>query len=347
MRTPFVIVYGGKIDHRILQTFLGGSINGSITVYVREDDACEDLEIGELYGGGNQAPYSMWGYTKTNDVWVENEHTDANLKVTGFDEDDSNTYPVRVFVESCTSIGSIYGGGLGSTATVTGGTYININMMPGSTIVNNATVSKEHVGRIGQVFGGGKQALLKGNAILDIGTETGNEATGVNITGTVDNNTKYLNWDKDDYATHHYIDIPVSEAGVYGGGRNADVEGSTKLNIGEKQLTEGTLITGNIYGGGLGSGTHVTGNVQVNIGKSVTNNGVTSYVGYATITGDVYGGSAMGKVNSYLNNSNVETLTDGATTQVNLYGGTVSGSVFAVVSAPKCFRMELDRLTRQ
>ena len=87
-----LIVTSGKIGQVFGGNDTSGSINGSITVYVREDDACEDLEIGELFGGGNQAPYSKWGYTKNDGgVWVENEHTDANLKVTGIDEDNGKT----------------------------------------------------------------------------------------------------------------------------------------------------------------------------------------------------------------------------------------------------------------
>ena len=311
---------------------MSGSINGHITVYVREE-GCKDLEIGELFGGGNQAPYSKYGYTKTNNVWVANDETDANLKV-HFDANELYPYSIRVFVESCTSIGSIYGGGLGTTATVTGDTYINVNMLYGSV---DGQEPKTSVGHIGQVFGGGKQALLKGNAIIDIGTETANERTGVII--QPDN---YVNPDASDYASNNTIAISPTESGVYGGGRDADVEGNTTLNIGRKDLTDGTNITGNIYGGGLGETTHVTGDVTVNIGKreAQTANNVTTYTyeGYANITGDVYGGSAKGKVNSKLVN-NVETAstyTDPSdntktlyrSTNVNLYGGTITGDVY-------------------
>ena len=313
-------VFGGNNE--------GGSINGIITVNVKED-GCDDLEIGELYGAGNQAPYSRFGCTGSNGNWTPNETNTNNFEVT-FDQNEQYPYHVRVFVESCTSIGKIFGGGLGTTAKVIGDTYVSVNMMYGS--VNN--VPKTTLGRIGQVFGGGALADVKGNTKINIGTATANEGEdiGVNIVGTVGTDNMYINPDASQYTSTPYVS--VTEAGVYGGGMNANVDGDTevnigtadqKLHVGETNECAGITINGNIYGGGYGSGTHVTGNVRVNIGEQ---NATTSdYVGYANINGDVYGGSAMGKVNSSLVN-NVETQTTGKTTQVNFYGGTITGDLY-------------------
>ncbi len=311
-------VFGGNNE--------GGTIKGSITVYVREE-GCQDLEIGELFGGGNLAPYSKFGcyLDNTDNKWKayeEKSTANGNFEVT-FDNNEQYPYHVKVFVESCTSIGSIYGGGLGTSATVTGDTYVNVNMLYGS--VNNT--QKTSVGRIGQVFGGGKQADVKGSTRIDIGTEMANERNGVIITKTIDDNTKYLN--PEPTGTTGYSSVPYisigEEAGVYGGGKDANVLGNATLNIGTKNLADGTSITGNIFGGGYGSTTKVTGDVTVNIGKKTGNDtdGYT-YAGYASITGDVYGGSAMGKVNTIDGTS----ANDGKNTNVNLYGGTVDGSVY-------------------
>ena len=177
------------------------------------------------------------------------------------------------------------------------------------------------------MFGGGKQADVIGSTKIDIGTEMASERNGVIITKTTDNSTKYLNpvpSGSTGYTTTPYISIG-DEAGVYGGGKEADVLGDATLNIGTKNLTDGTNITGNIFGGGYGSTTKVTGDVTVNIGKKTGNDtdGYT-YAGYATITGDVYGGSAMGKVNT----TDGTSANDGKSTNVNLYGGTVNGSIY-------------------
>ena len=302
-------VFGGNND--------GGSINGTITVNVYED-GCEPLIIGELYGAGNNAPYSIYGCTPPaanspeGTPWTPNTEApqgeDPNVK--------ADTIAVSVNVFSCTSIGKVYGGGKGETAQVIGNTHVWINMLNG--IVDGTP--KTDIGKIGQVFGGGSAADVIGNTIIDVGTATvhpnidNEELIGVNIKPDTD----YL-------SSTSNTSIEITEAGIYGGGEAADVDGNTTLNIGTKDLSEGTNITGNIYGGGLGSGTHVTGDVTVNIGGQDAE--TAKYVGYATITGDVYGGSAMGKVNSKSVNSE-ETPQEGKTTQVNLYGGTITGNVY-------------------
>ena len=312
-------VFGGNND--------GGSINGTITVNVYED-GCDPLIIGELYGAGNNAPYSIYGCTPPAENSPEGTPWTPNTEVPEGNEPyvSVNDNAVTVNVFSCTSIGKVYGGGKGSSATVIGNTHVWINMLNG--IINGTAKTKSddnYIGKIGQVFGGGSAADVIGSTTIDIGTATvytdensvNKELIGVNIVPG------------DDYLSPtSNTSLSITDAGIYGGGEAANVDGNTTLNIGTKNLSEHTNITGNIFGGGLGSGTHVTGNITVNIGADNGTASAHNYVGYANITGDVYGGSAKGKVNSYLNNSNVETLTDGATTQVNLYGGAITGNVY-------------------
>ena len=295
-------VFGGNNE--------GGSINGSITVNAYED-GCQPLIIGELYGGGNQAPYSIWGCNDDNedDTWTPNTPDPEGTPHVAAD-----TIAVSVNVYSCTSIGKVFGGGYGSTATVVGNTHVYINMMKG--IVNEVT--QENIGKIGQVFGGGNQGLVKGNTLIDIGTTQVTDALktgyGVNI-----ESGSYLKPDKNENET--------LTAGVYGGGNAADVKGNTTLNIGTADQDLGVNIAGDIFGGGYGETTTVTGDVVVNIGKRVgtTVNETTTYTyyGYANITGDVYGGSAKGKVNATKGEGSTFTANEGKTTQVNLYGGTI------------------------
>ena len=292
-------VFGGNNE--------GGDIRGSIQVNVSED-GCKPLMIGELYGGGNAAPYSIYGCTEGT-PWTPNTEGTPY-----FEGNPENRVDIEVNVYSCTSIGKVFGGGMGSTAKVIGNTRVYINPMKG--IVNGTT--QDNVGKIGQVFGGGGEADVKGNTRLDIGTALANEPNGVRI----ESGNDYLS-----PTANENISIT---AGVYGGGYSADVDGDATLNIGTMNLPLGVNITGNIFGGGFGESTHVTGDVVVNIGKrTVTNQEgpVYAYEGYANITGDVYGGSAKGKVNSSLVN-NVETATEGKSTQVNLYGGTISGNLY-------------------
>ncbi len=306
-------VFGGNNE--------GGSINGSITVNAYED-GCQPLIIGELYGGGYKAPYSIYGCTQDGDQWTANESGTLY-----FDQEKPGyeRAAVQVNVYSCTSIGKVFGGGY--QAPVIGNTHVWINMMKG--LVDDPESpgykKKNPIGKIGQVFGGGNEAVVKGNTTIDIGTAPSYngdvvEDMGVNIKSG------------DDYLAAE-SDTPISlTAGIYGGGNAADVEGNTTLNIGTANQNQGVNISGNIFGGGYGQTTTVTGDVTVNIGKrtntAAEGDPVYVYDGYAKITGDVYGGSAKGKVNATKGDTPAFSATAGKTTQVNLYGGTITGSMY-------------------
>lgn len=181
-----------------------GLINGSITVNI-EETGCHPITIGELYGCGNQAPY---------------------ITPTGKADPTVN-------VKSFTSIGRIFGGGLGEGAVVTGNPTVNINEVvgknatyspweyPGKTITfsEGDVTLPEHtagaIGVIGEVFGGGNAADVKGNTTVNIGTAE-----------TVD------------YVSTAEEDITVVGANilgnVYGGGNNADVSGNANVVVGRK-----------------------------------------------------------------------------------------------------------------
>ena len=311
-------VTGGKFGRVFGGNNKGGDIRGTITVWAIED-GCKPLEIGELYGGGNEAPYSQYGctYNESTKKWEANPTTGTNY-VTG-------DYAIEVLVVSCTSIGKVFGGG--NKAVVIGDTHVKINMFHG-TIESEPEILRPF-GKIGQVFGGGNLAKVTGNTTVDIATdgeydETPGQKKGVNIVSS-DNDFKYINPDYDP----NNVEKPLRKnitAGIYGGGNQADVDGDATLNIGTANQTL-INIEGNIFGGGYGETTHVTGNVTVNIGK----NELGTPVGYAEIKGDVYGGSAKGTVNS-TNNSTVNTYTPNPEnpettascyTKVNFYGGTI------------------------
>ena len=182
-----------------------GYINGSITVNI-EETGCHPITIGELYGCGNQAPY---------------------ITPTGKADPTVN-------VKSFTSIGRIFGGGLGEGAVVTGNPTVNINEVvgknatyspsdwdyPGKTITfseGNVTLPEHKegaIGVIGEVFGGGNAADVVGNTTVNIGT-----AETVDYVSTAENE-----------------DIKVEGANilgnVYGGGNNANVSGKASVVVG-------------------------------------------------------------------------------------------------------------------
>ena len=311
-------VTSGKFGRVFGGNNAGGNIKGAITVNVYEE-GCKPLKIGELYGGGNAAPYSIYGCEEVSGQWKANK--EGTLV---FDQIEKDRAAIQVNVYSCTSIGKIYGGGMGESAEVIGNTHVWVNMMKG--LVGEV---EQPLGKIGQVFGGGKAAKVIGDTRVDIGTvkvsKDKNNQPVEDVGVKIESGSDYI-------SPLSNTTLEITEAGVYGGGEAADVVGNTTLNIGTEDLTLKTTINGNIFGGGLGSTTKVTGNVNVNIGTNESG----SPVGYAIITGDVYGGSAMGtvntsngtSVNTYYPDPNDNTITADCYTKVNLYGGTLNGSVY-------------------
>ena len=303
-------VFGGNNE--------GGSINGSITVNAYED-GCQPLIIGELYGGGFNAPYSIYGC---------NEGTPWTAKTDGSvyaGRDPALRADIDVNVFSCTSIGKVFGGGFGRTATVVGNTHVWVNTMQG--YVNGVaqeypSESGVYIGKIGQVFGGGNAATVKGNVTIDIGT-----ATVYKFTDGTEAEKIGIRMESGTYLSPSANRDTTITAGIYGGGFSADVEGDVTMNIGTVSQNQGINIGGDVFGGGFGEKTTVTGDVEVNIGMDDAG----TPVGFANITGDVYGGSAKGKVNATkggTEESPTFSATAGKATQVNLYGGTITGNLY-------------------
>ena len=280
----------------------GGFIYGSITVNIEETNDCNDIEIGSLYGGGYLAPYSIYGYKngapRTRQQYEEelaalgDNPTDNDLKDAGLYGLPYNSPIVNVI--SATKIDNVFGGGYGSGAVIHGNPTVNINMIPGvhATEIdrdgNGADNDPHHLGTIGNVYGGGEEANVFGDATVNIGTQSQVTLESVET-------------DKTRYVEGAYI-----TGNVYGGGKDATIDGQATINVGTVNYNtgdgfEGIRIEGNVFGGGQGSSTNITGQTTVKLGA----NGV----GNSTITGDIYGGSAFGTV---------------TTAQVNLYSGTVA-----------------------
>ena len=210
-----------------------GTIGGSIEVNIEENPNCgTPIIIGELYGGGNQAAYTV-PQNYIND-WKTQYGTD---------------YPSpRVNVRAFTSIGNIYGGGLGTTAIVKGNPTVNINEVivtdgngtnhaydPSAAdtgrpaFINGVDVKlypheAGKMGVIGNVFGGGNAAQVDGNTYVNIGTTASEEFVSVEDDDTTTDVNEHVK-------TVVGADI---RGNVYGAGNNAEVTGNTNVNIGKK-----------------------------------------------------------------------------------------------------------------
>gem|GEM_PF-2178445 len=308
-------IVGGQMDRVFGGNNNSGNITGSITVNINADpSSCPDFELNDVYGGGNQAAYrptTPGSYPQVNILKGTVSH---NVYGGGLGESAVVESNPEVNLAGGTVVGSVFGGG--EAAPVTGHPTVNagsgsvVNLYGGglgeSAVVTGnttVTVSQENAKTLTltNVFGGGEAAAVTGNTSVSLIAGTvahlyggGNEAgvsgnTEVNLSGT-----------------------GAVTGGLYGGSNTTGTIGGNIVVT----LTGGTVgvdaeHTANVHGGGYGSATAVSGDVTVNVGQL---GGVTG----AVIYGDVYGGSALGNVNT--NTSN--------TTQVNLYKGTVYGNVY-------------------
>ena len=232
-----------------------GTIGGSITINV-EEIGCRPVKIGELYGGGNLAGYSVYGYDS------DGQPKESGTKL--YDDPQVN-------VMSFTSIGDIYGGGYGDGATMVGNPTVNVNVAYGRYYDNDVSVvgenaktpnnypipshAKGKMGAISNVFGGGNAAKVIGNTNVNIAT-------------------------LDEVYVVKQVTVGETVSGLYtrsGAGTTASpfvytatattdvaVDGTTYY---EKLDVQGVDIRGNVYGGG--NNAEVTGNGNVSIGKRV------------------------------------------------------------------------------
>ncbi len=246
-------ITNGTFDRVFGGNNLSGTIDGSITVNI-EEVGCRPIKIGELYGGGNQAGYSVYGY-----------NADGTPKETGTKLYDDP----QVNVKSFTSIGKVFGGGFGSGATMVGNPTVNVNEVYGKWYNDNTSVvgedaktsgnypipshAKGKMGAIHTVFGGGNAAKVMGNTTVNIATQaevyivkevTAGEALPegcytrsgagttadpfvyTTATGTASADVTY-------YEKKDVLGVDI-RGNVYGGGNNAEVTGDAKVKIGKK-----------------------------------------------------------------------------------------------------------------
>ena len=248
-------ITNGTFDRVFGGNNISGTIDGSITVNI-EEVGCRPVIIGELYGGGNLAGYSVNGY---ND--------DGTPKETG-----TKLYEdPQVNVKSFTSIGKIYGGGFGVGATMVGNPTVNVNEVYGRyydddrSVVNEGAETPNHypipshakgkMGAIHTVFGGGNAAKVMGNTTVNIATQaevyivkevTADAALPEGCytrsgAGTTDDPFVYTaatgtaSADVTYYEKKTVLGADIRE-NVYGGGNNAEVTGDAKVQIGKKEV---------------------------------------------------------------------------------------------------------------
>ena len=287
-------VYGGGLGEHTV-------VNGNVAVTVNNSSG---HIYGDVYGGSAKGV--------VNCTWDTDHYVHTDDDTTG------------VTFAAGTIHGDLYGGGHGIknhpadvfgdvTVKVLGGTANNVfgcNNLKGQpqndvlVLINETTPSTMS---IDSVFGGGNQAYYEGTPHVRIKNGTVNYKVFGGGNNIVDENKGVAGSDV-------LMEGGTVLGGIYGGcNTNGDVTGDALV-----RLTGGTIGASgldneaNIHGGGYGRHTTVQGDVTVTFGDLAM-----SESEYPKLYGNLYGGSALGSVNSNASN----------TTTVNVYNGTVTGPV--------------------
>ena len=343
-----VTITSGKFGQVFAGNNIGGAIRGHIIMNIEETSDCEPIRIDELYLGGNMAAYSRFGYyvktttsegedaigkgdPTTETAALENDRLvfmprksedDPHYPVDTYNREtntwtvirDKDKYPLYdqpvLNVISCTEIKEVFGGGYGVGGDMYANPTVNINMIPGKHA--EAELGESHkLGEIGNVYGGGNQAAVVGDATINIGTA----------------NTVYVkSWKFDGHKTYTAEERTVEGAyitgNVYGGGNLANITGNTFVNIcavkNDNPSTtdvveyspvaingpdfEGVNIKGNVFGGGKGKADTFTcekamiGEDGKGLNADYTDGNTNVVIGNGIIDGTVYGGGEIGRV---------------------------------------------------
>lgn len=264
-------IVSGRFDRVFGGNNLGGLISGTITVNI-EETGCHPIIIGQLYGGGNQASYTA----------------------------PSGKHGPTVNVKSFTSIGEIYGGGYGAGATVTGDTYVNINVAVG----DNANA--EMAQKIDPVTGAPVTTTDPNDNTQTIPVYTDvSRNTGQWIHFVAGKNSDNTDKIETVWQPEHKRGEIGTIGNVFGGGNAAAVQGNTNVTIGNAEYVE---ITTNIVAGDTDvRGYYVSNNstyTEISGSNPVLATANTKYyrkVIGVNITGNVYGGGNAANVSGDTN----------------------------------------------
>ncbi len=303
-----VTISGGTIGKVFAGCNLNGSINGNMNLNIAKstDSGACDMYIGEAYGGGNMAA----GKAATITIGC------TGTIVDGADGHIANPGNIGTTLEG---IGTVYGGA--NRANITNNIQLDINNGMINKVFGGNNNSGEISGTVqvninktgdcwyvGEVYGGGDHAPYSGTPNVNI------------MAGTVYRNVygggNDITADDPDNPTCGVAGSNVEMTGgnvllgVYGG---CNLKGTVTENslvkiyggtVGSsEQLGATTPFVAQVFGGGLGENTRVKGNVEVKVNKTGTD--------APAIYGDVYGGSALGNVNTSGSNFTVVDILDG------------------------------------
>ncbi len=296
-----------NINSGIVENVFGGNntsgtIHGTITVNILKDNAAncaENWYVGNVYGGGNLAPYTgnpavnILNGTVSQNVYGGGKGNTA--VVTG-----SPVVHVGDANEAYCAIvsGDVYGGG--DAAAVTGNTSVVYDDSHASSTVTN-------------LFGGGNAAGVSGTSAVTLtnGVVTAGTYGGCNTSGSVGDVEMSLNGGTvgvsgtttdvvygggygHGTSTTGDIGITLNGTTVYGNLYGGSALGAVGASSKTTSITiSSNTLHGNVFGGGMGSGsgdeTKATTNGDIEINYNTANTNLTGLYGGANVNGTVAG----------------------------------------------------------
>ena len=325
-----------------------GAVGGNAIVNVVSGTiGAEGGTAGDVFGGGYGQPTTVAGDVNVT-IGTENGATTTPYIYgtiyggSALGSVNTNTDNLtKVWLRSGTVGERVYGGGLGQKNGVDGATsdiaaLVNgdIQVIDDGTDVNTCIYGGNdkngdpagtievtiNAGTIGNVVGGGNLAAYTaptGNldypyVYIHGGTVT-NKVVGGGNAASITGNPRVV-VDGGTIGTDSDATTGLGK-GIYGGcNASGTVTGNTTVTLTGGTIGVSTTNKANIHGGGYGEPTNVTGNVLVNFGADDD----TQAIEFPKLFGDLYGGSALGNVNTNADN----------TTIVNLRNGTINGAAY-------------------
>lgn len=258
---------------------------------------------GNVYGGGNEAGVTGNPVVNMNNgTVVSGIYGGCNTNGTVTGNINVNIYDGTLGTSTSSRMtDGIFGGGEGQLTKTTGNITVTVDYNGTDPIYADVYGGSA----LGQVGAAGKKALINYQNGTLYGTIYGGGMGNGTYAAEVTGNTEIA------------ISGGTVIDGLYGGCNfNGIVKGNTTVGITNGTVGESSNAErGIIYGGGLGQSTKVKGSVAVTV-----NNGST-----AKVWGDMYGGSAKGKVNC---NDGGSGATEGSTTSITLTNGTINGNIY-------------------
>lgn len=280
--------------------FAGGKGRGTtINQYskININDKSNNLSLyGNIYGGSELGNIRNNSYIDIHDIYSDQNSILLNGNIYGGGKGENN-------------IAAANGGNV--TVTVDGGNYPSAKAFGGCNI--RGTIGRRILVKIGEnynttineVYGGGNQSQVTtdtNNVYVHLfkNAVVGNAFNGGNNAGIDGNNT---NLPRAIYAKGAKVD------NLYGGSNSSGTLSDTFVYCSD------SATIGNVYGGGYGQNTDITGNTNVNI-TSINEQTGTTVNPATTITGNVFGGGDNGPVNGYTNVNVISSAVNGT-----VYGG--------------------------